>query len=148
MAIPFETRKTYEKTVEVNRAANVQYPNIGFFFPFEGTELRDISIKEGYFKDDAVKIYDHGKPALIFKDIGEREFIEMRNVFTLYVKLPESYKKYIRRSEICDEIGISLRKMLIEIFDKTVFDNDGWYVDDGLHDQYIEKLDLIINVKV
>lgn len=46
--IPFESRQIYFKTVELNRKASVQYPSIGFFYPFEGTELRQASIESGF----------------------------------------------------------------------------------------------------
>lgn len=141
LGIPFESRQTYEKTVEVNKKANIQYPTINFFYPFEGTELRKIAIKSGFYdpKDKNTIVYQN-RPALNFTDLSERELIEMRNVFVLYVKLPECYKPFIRRSENQDDLGLKLRKKLLEIFDKTVWNNDGWYIDDGLKDNYLTEL--------
>ena len=142
LGIPFESRETYRKTVELNRKANVQYPNIGFFYPFEGTELREVSIKEGLFnpEDEEHIIYQRNKPALHFDNLTERELIEMRNVFVLYVKLPGCYEPFIRRSENQDDLGIKLRKKLLEIYDRTVWANDGWYIDDDLEDRYLREL--------
>ena len=45
LGIPYETRTTYEKSIELNRKCMVQYPDINFFYPFEGTGLRRISKK-------------------------------------------------------------------------------------------------------
>lgn len=134
LGIPYETRDSYGKTIELVRKANVQYPSPGFFYPFEGTKLREVSIKEGFFdpENDKKNVYKCGEPALRFKSLSEKELIEMYNVFTLYVKLPNVYKPFIRRSEKLDAVGKKLRKKLIYIFNKTVFNNDGWYKDDGM----------------
>ena len=145
--IPFETRMTYRKTVELNRLADVQYPSGGFFYPFEGTQLRDISIKKGFFNpnNEETIVYTREKPALHFKDFSEQELIQMVNVFVLYVKLPEDYQPFIRRSEIQDAVGMELRKELLGIYDKTVWGNDGWYTDDGLKEEYIMRLNRILD---
>jgi radical SAM superfamily enzyme YgiQ (UPF0313 family) len=145
LGIPFETRETFEKTVELNRKANVQYPSINFFYPFEGTELRDISIKAGLFDptNEETIVYNR-KPALRFSNLSEMELIEMRNVFALFVKLPEEYRFFIRRAEYRDGLGIDLRKKLLEIYENTVWANNGWYSDDGLKDKYIMELNELI----
>lgn len=146
LGIPFESREGYLKTVELNKKANPQYPNISFFYPFEGTELRDISIKEGFFdpKTEGKMVYRRDRPALKFDNLSEEELIELRNTFVLYVKLPKRYEAFIRRSEIQDGLGVELRKKLLEIYDRTVWNNDGWYIDDGLRDNDFEELNTIL----
>jgi len=149
LGIPFETRKTYRKTVELNRKADVQYPDIGFFYPFDGTELRAISIDGGFFDpdDETTKIYQRNRPALKFPDISEIQLIEMANVFVLYVKLPACFEPFIERSEEQDMLGVELRKKLLDIYDRTVFSNNGWYGDGGLEDRYTEELRTIMRGK-
>ena len=144
--IPFETRDTYEKTVELNRKAQVQYPNGTFFYPFEGTELREISIKEGFFdpEEGGGRVYERDKPSLHFKNLSPEELIGMRNAFVLYIKLPEDYRPFIRRSETQDDTGKRIRRKLLEIYDKTVWLNDGWYKDDGLKDNYLKELEEMV----
>lgn len=146
LGIPFESRESYRSTIELNRKANAQYPNIGFFYPFEGTELREISIKEGFFnpKDEEKIVYQRDKPALHFDNLSEEELIEMRNVFVLYVKLPKCYEPFIRRSENQDDLGVELRRKLLEIYDKTVWSNDAWYIDDGSEANYLNELNEIL----
>lgn len=145
LGIPFETRKTYWKTVELTRKAEVQYPNVGFFYPFEGTELRQIAMDNGFFSldDNVMIVYQRDMPALKFREFSDEELVAMRNVFVLYVKLPECYEPFIKRSEMSDDIGIQLRKALLRIFDYTVWANDGWYVDDGMKESYLEDLNKI-----
>lgn len=86
LALPFETRETYRETVELNRKAGVQVPYADFFYPFEGTELRDVSIREGYFDPATADVYRRDVPALKFKDITDQEWVEMRNNFQGEVK--------------------------------------------------------------
>lgn len=148
LAIPSETRETYMETVKVNREAEVQYPLIGFFFPFEGTKLREIAIKEGLFDPDGKDhdaVYQHDKPALHLKNFADGELNEMKKVFVLYIKLPEDYRNFIKRSETQDETGKRLRKKLLEIYEATVWKNDGWYTDDGRGKEYLDELNAILN---
>ncbi len=147
LGLPFESRETYEKTVEINRKANPQYPQCCFFYPFKGTKLRDVSINQGLFdpKDEDTMVFRHDKPALHFKHLTEEELIEMRNVFVLYIKLPKEYEPFIRRSEQRDETGIKLRDKILEIYDRTVWANDGWYIEDGLKEDYLTELNQTMN---
>ena len=150
LGIPFETRETYMKTVDLNRRANVQYPDVGFFYPFDGTKLREIAIKEGFFdeEDEKKAVYIRNAPALHFKDLTEAQLIEMSKTFVLYVKLPKEFHAYIERSEKNDKIGMLLRRRLLEIYEKTVFDNNGWYSDDNKQAEYIAGLQGILSDKV
>ena len=145
LGLPFETRQTYEKTIRLNKKADVQYPTINFFYPFEGTKIREISIGENFFdpEDKTTALYQR-RPALHFDNLSERELIEMRNAFVLHVKFPKCYKPFIRRSENQDALGIELRKKLLTIYEKTVWSNDGWYIDDGLKRNYLRELDELI----
>ncbi len=143
IGLPFETRETYMKTVELNRRADVQVPQIGFFFPFKRTRLRDIAIENGFYDPADEKIYDPDKPALHFKNLSEQELKIMRKRFALYVKLPKEFWPFIERSENLDETGRALEKRLYEIYDKCVFGNDGWYNDGGKLNDYISELEII-----
>lgn len=143
LALPFYSRDTYMKTVELNKEANIQYPNAVFFYPYEGTKLREISIKEGFFDPNDINTseYRDERPSLHFKNLTEQELIEMHKVFVLYIKLPKDYEPFIKRSEILDETGIKLREKLNEIYDATVMKNDGWYNDEDNRSQYLNTLE-------
>jgi len=149
LGIPFESRSTYEKTIQLNRKAKVQYPDMGFFYPFEGTLLREISIRGGFFNPTGDKrdVYHRDKPQLHFAKIRGSELIEMRNAFVLYVKLPRSYHSFIKRSEKQDGVGVKLRKKILTVYDKTVWENSGWYKDDGLKNRYLQELKDIVSRK-
>ena len=148
MALPYETRKTYMDTVRLNREAQVQYPNNVFLFPFEGTKIREIAIKGGFFDpegSDKEALYSQIKPALHFDNLTEGELIEMRKVFVFYVKLPEIYELFIKRSEKLDDIGKKLRRILNQIYEETVWKNDGWFKDDGNQQLYLTELNKILS---
>jgi radical SAM superfamily enzyme YgiQ (UPF0313 family) len=69
LGIPFENRKTVMETIELNRRAEVRYPNAGFFFPLEKTELREIAIKNGFFDGNPEAVFRNDIPTLVFPDV-------------------------------------------------------------------------------
>ncbi|MDD5255858.1 MAG: radical SAM protein [Candidatus Omnitrophica bacterium] len=141
LGVPYETRETFMHTVKLNRKAGAQYPSIGFFFPFEGTVLRDEAVKGGFFDPDpGDRVYRHDRPSLVFKDLKEQELIEMRNVFVLYVKLPEPFWPFIKRSEGLDPVGVRLRKKILEIYEETVWSNNGWYKGTNREAEFLREL--------
>ncbi|MDO8663917.1 MAG: radical SAM protein, partial [Candidatus Wildermuthbacteria bacterium] len=146
LGLPFESREKYMKTVELNKKAGVQYPSMNFFYPFKGTKLREVSISEGFFdpQNEETMVYRSDKPALHFKNLSEEELVQMRNSFVLYIKLPEFYESFIKRSETRDEDGEKLRKKLLEIYDKTIWVNNGYYADDGFKETYLKELNKIL----
>lgn len=144
LGIPFETKETYMKTVQLNREANVQIPHIGFFFPFKKTRLREIAIENGFYDPNNEKIYAPNKPALHFKNLTEEALIVLRKRFVLYVKLPKRFWPFISRSETLDRVGCALEKKLYEIYNQCVFAYDGWYNDNGKLENYIFELKSIL----
>lgn len=150
LGIPFETRRTFKKTINLNRKAQVQYPSINFFYPFEGTELRDIAIEKGFFdpQDKNTLVYRRDKPALFFDNLTQDELVQMKETFVFYVKLPKFYDPFIRRSEYSDVLGMRLRRKLLEIYRSTVLSHDGWYLDDGLKNRYLFELDSILKASI
>lgn len=145
--LPFYTRKIYEETIALNRQAGVEVPTASFFYPFKGTKLRDTSIKHGFYSEemDALKPYMKMAPTLTFENLSEDQLKQMFSVFTLYIKLPECYHTYIKRSEVLDSLGARLRTKLIEIYDNTVWRNGtGKFIDDNNGGQYLAKLQQIM----
>lgn len=143
IGLPFETRETFFKTVELNRKVNPQVPQIGIFFPFKKTALREIAIKNGFYDPQREKVYDPSRPALEFKNISSQEILALKKKFVLYVKLPKEFWPYIERSEKDDEFGKKTEAKLFEIFNDTVFANDGWYNDHGKINEYLAELKIL-----
>lgn len=148
LAIPFENRDTIMETVEVNRQAKVRYPNVVFFFPLEGTELRRISVSNGFFDPSSDAVFMQDEPALTLPDISRQELMALQQRFALYVKLPRKFFPYIKRSEIQDSIGQRLTMTLFSIYDQCVFQNDGSWDDQIDVSMHINALDNIINTSL
>lgn len=127
LGLPFEDRGKIFDTIEINRKAKPTVADSGFFFPFEMTELYDISVKEGFYNKDEVPIYDRAFPALNQPSLSREELIGLHKCFSLYVKLPKSFYKLIQRAEKNDNIGQGIFNILAEIYSKHVFANGGYF---------------------
>jgi len=125
IGIPHETRGTILETIALNRDTTVDCSDTGFFYPLEGTELYELSVREGLFNPAADKDYDDVNPSLHLPDISHEELIALRERFVLYVKLPLEYLPYVTRSESDDEVGRNLTDALFRIYDSAVLMNDG-----------------------
>lgn len=143
IGIPFENRDTFMETVELNKKAEVRYPDVGFFFPLEGTELRDIAIKNGFFDESSGTIFRRDAPALKFNEISREELIKLMERFVLYIKMPKEFRKYIEMSERDDAVGKALYSELGRIYDECVFRYDGIWHDNGKTKEYLSRLDSI-----
>ena len=106
----------------------------------EGTELRKIAIDNGFYADNEKATFDDKRPSLKLPNISEEELIILRERFALYVKMPTSYYKYIKRSEVSDETGKKLIKELNSIYDKCVFQNNGMWNDSGNSAEHFNRL--------
>lgn len=131
LAIPFENRDTVMETIEVNRRAEVRYPNVVFFFPLEGTHLREVAVSNGFFDPQSETVFMQDEPALTLPGITRQSLMALQQRFALYVKLPRQFFPYIERSEMPDETGRRLTEALFAIFDRGVFLNDGYW-DEGI----------------
>ena len=146
LAIPFETRKTIKETIALNKRANVRYPNAGFFFPLDGTELKEIAIQSGFFAKNSHKVFCNDVPALTLPGISSEELVKIRERFTLYIKMPRFFYPYIERSEKNDDISRRLTSELYSIYDEAVLANDGVWNDCGKNKSYLKNLESIYKV--
>ncbi len=143
LGIPFENRSTIMETIELNKKAGIRYPNVGFFFPLEGTELKKVAVDKGFFNADSQEVFRNDTPALKFPGISTAELIALRERFVLYIKMPTVLYKFIQRSEQPDTVGKNLTRQLYKIYDECVFANDGVWNDRDNIDKYIQKLEVI-----
>ena len=123
MGLPFYTREIYEDTIRLNREAGVEYPTASFFYPFKGTRLRDVSIKNNFYDPKMDQLNPHMRmaPSLIGGDLTTDQLKTMFNVFVLYIKLPKCYHEFVKRSETKDDVGEELRAELLKIYDDIVW---------------------------
>lgn len=143
LGIPYETRATVMETIELNRESGVRYPNTVFFYPLEGTELRDMAIQGGFFDGDKDSMFDDVNPSLTLNAIAAAELVALRERFVLYVKLPREYFRYIERSEQRDRVGEELTEALFSIYDECVLLSDGVWKGGGRDEHYLSTLQRI-----
>ncbi len=127
LGIPFETRETIFETIELNRQAKVRYPNVGFFYPLEGTTLRDIAINNGFFSPECRQVFTNDQPNLSFSTMTREELIALRERFLLYIKFPKKFWKFIELSEQPTLIGRKLTTKLFEIYETNILAKSGFW---------------------
>ena len=141
LGIPFETRSTVMETVELNRRSGVGYPNTVFFYPLEGTRLREMAVSNGFFDETGDNLFDDIRPSLRLPGISRDELIALRERFVLYVKMPLEYYRFIERSEKDDAVGRRLTQELHRIYEECVLSHDGIWNDMGKKVAYLECLE-------
>jgi anaerobic magnesium-protoporphyrin IX monomethyl ester cyclase len=130
LGLPFETRDAIFDTIELNRKSHVAYPDVSFFFPYEGTELYETSVKNGFWTPNHDTAFRSDYPSLTNTPLSGDEIVSIRDRFVFYVKFPKEFWPYIHRSETPDRIGNNLTSMLKTIYQNTVFRNNGKFPDD------------------
>jgi radical SAM superfamily enzyme YgiQ (UPF0313 family) len=86
IGLPFDTEETIQETIRLNADSGVQYPNVSFFFPLEGTKLRDISIEYGFFKPDDNVEFRTNLPVLKLPLVSEEKLMYYFKNFARLVK--------------------------------------------------------------
>lgn len=90
IGLPFDTEETILETIRLNADSRVQYPNVSFFFPLEGTKLRDISIEYGFFKPEENAEFRTDRPVLKLPEIPPEGLMYY---FTNFARLVKEARK-------------------------------------------------------
>lgn len=90
MGLPYETDKMIMDTFKLLRKAKPSVASIGMFFPFRGTPLGDLSIKEGFVDVELVKQSRSNSPktTLSSQYISINKLNNMRRVAHYYINYP------------------------------------------------------------
>ena len=96
---PTETRELAMDTVELNRYIDSHNQNLYSFVPFHGTPLRKICEDMGLVNPDTITKALTDKPMLVQKQYLPEEIEGLQKCFVLYVKLPKSRWKDVKRAE-------------------------------------------------
>lgn len=129
LGLPFDSREAIFDSIELMREARVRVPNLGIFFPFEKTELREVSIKNGFYDPKEVPVYTNNIPALNQKTLTRQDLLNLRKVFNLYVKFPRSFWPLINRAEKNDAAGKEIFSILKEIYIERVRNQEDYFID-------------------
>jgi len=73
IGLPYESCRTIEETIALNRKAGIKHPNLSFFMPLEGTRLYDIAVAAGFFTPGSEMRTD--RPSLKLPTISEKELL-------------------------------------------------------------------------
>ena len=109
MGLPHETRASFFETARLLRECNADAPSPGFFYPFKGTKLRDLCMKEGLF--DPMATYHRDEPALLLPVISREEMIGLYKTFALYMKFPEWIFPVIKVAENDETVFRALSRL-------------------------------------
>lgn len=128
LGFPFETRDIISETIRLVKLCRVSAPNVGFVYPFKGSRLRDIAVKENLFdpsiEKNSAPQYSRNHPVLKNINISEEEYKGIYRTFLLYCKLPESYYSDIGIAERFDSKGNTMFKKLKDLYvEKNLFNN-------------------------
>ena len=109
MGLPHETRASFFETARLLRECNADAQSPGFFYPFKGTKLRDLCMKEGLF--DPMATYHRDEPALLLPVISREEMIGLYKTFALYMKFPEWIFPVIKVAENDETVFRALSRL-------------------------------------
>ncbi len=120
IGFPFETREYIFETIELIRQTRLSSPNLGFVYPFKGSKLREMVLKEGLF-DESIEInntpqYSRDCPMIRNPQITKDEYRGIYRTFLFYCKFPKEYYPDISIAERFDQEGNAMYKKLRELF--------------------------------
>ena len=121
---PHETRELALDTIRMNRELRVDTMNCYAFMPYHGTPLRNLALKLGCLKEDAVTCSLTAGSVLDMPQYTREEINGILRCFSLYARLPESAWSRIQRAERDDEEGNALFAELRQEYIDKYF-NDG-----------------------
>jgi len=87
IGLPGETPATIKATIDLNREAGIEHPNISFFFPLPGTELHEMSVHLGYYQPGTPMRTD--RPTLGLPGITEKQLLWFYRNFANLVRMPQ-----------------------------------------------------------
>jgi len=88
IGLPYETRELIMETVELNKRTDPDATNVNLFYPYRGSPLREVCIKEGFIVGDEEPIGYRTGSILKMSQISQSSLIALQKTFNLYVRLP------------------------------------------------------------
>lgn len=130
LGFPFETRELIFETIKLVREAAVSSPNLGFVYPFKGSQLRDTVIKDKLF-DESIEVnsapqYSRDYPIIKNYHISQQEYRGIYRTFLFYCKFTEKYYPDIKKAEKFNDEGNAMYKKLKSL-----------YIQNNLYNEYL-----------
>lgn len=117
VGIPFETKKSIEKTIKLNRLCKPDYVGVSIFNAFKGTEIYDLCVKNGWLKKDYACSYFR-ESNMNHPNFSSLALKKIRNSFGFKVFL--SYRPFRAIADLIDrnlsqlDLYILIRSKIIE----------------------------------
>ncbi len=116
IGFPTETRELIFDTIKLNREIKVDNIIVNLFTPYRGTALRDVCIKKGYLKPDAIA-GDYRMDSDIYMPQLPPSIIHgLQRTFAMYVRFPEVMWPDVKRAERLDNKGCDVFRKLKKIY--------------------------------
>ena len=123
IGFPNETRDLIFDTINLNREMAFDTTSGYAFTPFYGTELRTISVKQGFIPDNYLSRTHTLGLGLDQPQLSRGEVDGLRKTFALYARLPKDLWPTIKIAEQNNEEGREAFSELGEIYRKEYFAN-------------------------
>jgi len=116
--LPRQTRHLLWETIHLNRKAKPNLADVGFFFPYKGTPLREDCKKMKLYDDDKDRVlyFKKNESPLDFPTEFKTEMERMQRCFNLYVQLPRILYPIINLCGYNNVFSRALTRMLIAMF--------------------------------
>ncbi|MBI5625544.1 MAG: radical SAM protein [Elusimicrobia bacterium] len=115
IGLPYESRKMIFETLEVNRRASPSVTCVTAFFPFRGSPLGDLAVRERFVDPELVKVRrsDASQSILSMPQISSDEIKGIRRVCYFYLNYPRFLFPVIRLAEPETPLGNIVFELLI-----------------------------------
>ena len=98
IGLPTESQEDVFRTIGMNRLCRTDTQSVGIFYPYKGTPIREMMLREGWMDEDFdlrdLKDYDYNtftsgsRSVVRFKDMDSRIVNRLRVLFSTYVLWP------------------------------------------------------------
>jgi len=118
VGLPFDTRRTVFDSIRLNRLAKPKTQVVNIFYPYEGTLLREISIKLGLIEEDTKMVSLQSDSVLQMPQMSKDEILALRRTFVLYSRLPKIFYPLIYLAEKKGRFANFIHRTLILLMQK------------------------------
>jgi anaerobic magnesium-protoporphyrin IX monomethyl ester cyclase len=118
IGLPYETRKNVFETIKLNRKINPDSATVSIFYPYLGTKLREISLKEGYIKENKKVFGLRVESVLDMPQFSSKEIKGLQKTFMMYLKMPKIYYPIIHMAEGRNGFSNFIYERLVKKFEK------------------------------
>lgn len=116
IGIPWQDRDGVFETIELNRIIQPDRTHLSIYIPYEGTQLRERLVKEGYV-DDYTKLGDATVCTVkVPRGMDEEEILGLQRTFNLYCKVPKELFPLLEACEKDNEISRFVLEKLRKIY--------------------------------